>query len=115
MSDEAQQDSAGHADAEKGTGVRFDKATGESVNIVAADIPSYGLTKSELKVYADDPTWIKIRWSFFSLFWLVWLGMLGASLAIILQTSCKSNGIPDTISNSTQTTIASVTLPTSAW
>lgn len=110
MSEEGKDDSRGHADAEKG-GVRFDKATGETVNITSTDVASYGLTKSELKTYADDPTWIKIRWSFFSLFWIVWLGMLGASLAIIMQTSCTPSDATGAGNSTIATTVASVVVP----
>lgn len=121
-------DSAGHADAEKGASeplnedpstpskVRFtaDGKT-EAVDIVSPGTGNYGLTKSELMVYANDPTWRKIRWGMFSLFWLVWLGMLGASFAIIMQTSCPSkvDGGPVEVTNSTiaTTIIPSTTNP----
>ena len=42
------------------------------------------LTKAELMPYADDPFWRKIRWVLFILFWLAWIGMLVASIVIII-------------------------------
>jgi len=43
-----------------------------------------GLSKAELMKYADDPTWVRIRWVLFILFWLIWVGMLVASIVIIV-------------------------------
>lgn len=49
------------------------------------------LTKSELMKYANDPTWVKLRWGLFALFWLAWLGMLVASVVIIIYApKCPS-------------------------
>uniref|UniRef100_A0A336M6J3 alpha-glucosidase n=1 Tax=Culicoides sonorensis TaxID=179676 RepID=A0A336M6J3_CULSO len=44
-----------------------------------------GMSKEELMKYVNDPFWIKLRWFLFILFWLVWLGMLGAALYIIVD------------------------------
>jgi len=50
-----------------------------------------GLSKAELMKYADDPTWVRIRWFLFVLFWLVWLAMLVASIVIIVHApKCPS-------------------------
>ena len=43
------------------------------------------MTKAELMKYADDPTWKKVRWSLFILFWAAWVGMLVAAVVIIIQ------------------------------
>jgi len=43
-----------------------------------------GLTKEELLQYANDPSWVRLRWALFILFWLVWLAMLVASVVIIV-------------------------------
>lgn len=43
-----------------------------------------GLTKEELMKFADDPFWVKIRWVMLILFWVVWVAMLGAAIAIII-------------------------------
>lgn len=49
------------------------------------------LTKSELMKYASDPTWVKLRWGLFVLFWLAWVGMLVASVVIIIYAEkCPS-------------------------
>ncbi|XP_013171043.1 PREDICTED: uncharacterized protein LOC106120286 isoform X1 [Papilio xuthus] len=44
-----------------------------------------GLTKEELMKYAEDPFWVRLRWFMFILFWSLWLCMLAAAIAIILQ------------------------------
>jgi len=48
-----------------------------------------GLTKEELMKYADDPSWVRVRWALFILFWLIWAAMLAASVAIIILTPNK--------------------------
>merc|ERR1711976_493000 len=50
-----------------------------------------GLTKEELMKYANDPFWVRLRWILLILFWLVWLGMLAASIVIIIYADkCPS-------------------------
>ncbi|XP_041969002.1 maltase A2 isoform X2 [Aricia agestis] len=44
-----------------------------------------GLTKEELMKYAEDPFWVGLRWAMFVLFWVLWLAMLAAAIAIIVQ------------------------------
>ena len=66
-----------------------DGKTTEVIDIAVA--PGYtgqGLSKSEVMMYANDPTWKKIRMGSFLLFWLIWLGMLGASIAIVATATC---------------------------
>lgn len=43
-----------------------------------------GLGKDELKKYADDPFWVKLRWILFILFWVGWLAMLVSAIVIIV-------------------------------
>ena len=43
-----------------------------------------GLTKEELEKYAKDPFWVKVRWILFIGFWVMWVGMLVAAIAIII-------------------------------
>ena len=43
-----------------------------------------GLTKAELLQYADDPFWVKLRSALLLLFWVVWFGMLGSAIIIIV-------------------------------
>lgn len=43
-----------------------------------------GLTKEELMRYANDPFWVRLRWFLFVLFWIIWIGMLVAAIAIIV-------------------------------
>jgi len=48
-----------------------------------------GLTKEELMKYANDPFWIRLRWTLFVAFWLIWLAMLvGAIVIIVLGPKC---------------------------
>jgi glycosidase len=50
-----------------------------------------GLTKEELMKYANDPFWIRLRIGLFALFWLIWVGMLVASVVIIIYApKCPS-------------------------
>jgi len=50
-----------------------------------------GLTKEELMMYASDPSWVRIRWFLFILFWIIWTGMLAAAVVIIvLAPKCPS-------------------------
>jgi len=50
-----------------------------------------GLTKEELLRYANDPSWVRLRWVLFIAFWLIWLAMLVASVVIIVYApKCPS-------------------------
>lgn len=61
----------------------------EAIDIVSPGKTGYGLSKSELMVYANDPTWKRVRTGVFVLFWVVWVAMLAASVYIVSTTSCK--------------------------
>ncbi|XP_076463436.1 amino acid transporter heavy chain SLC3A1-like [Babylonia areolata] len=43
-----------------------------------------GLGKEELKRYAEDPFWVRLRWILFILFWVGWLAMLVSAIVIIV-------------------------------
>lgn len=43
------------------------------------------MTKEELMQYANDPFWVRLRWIFFILFWLLWAAMLAGAIFIIIQ------------------------------
>merc|ERR1712177_66146 len=50
-----------------------------------------GLSKEELMQFANDPFWVRIRWTLFVLFWIVWVAMLVASVVIIIYApKCPS-------------------------
>lgn len=50
-----------------------------------------GLGKEELKKYAEDPFWVRLRWILFILFWVGWLAMLVSAIVIIvLAPRCPS-------------------------
>lgn len=42
-----------------------------------------GMGKEELMKFANDPFWVRLRWSLFVFFVLLWFGMLGGAIAII--------------------------------
>ena len=43
-----------------------------------------GLGKEDLKKYAEDPFWVRLRWILFILFWVGWLAMLVSAIVIIV-------------------------------
>uniref|UniRef100_A0A915HN53 alpha-glucosidase n=1 Tax=Romanomermis culicivorax TaxID=13658 RepID=A0A915HN53_ROMCU len=45
-----------------------------------------GLTKEELERYVDDPYWKKMRYFCLGLFWLAWIGMFVAAIAIVISS-----------------------------
>ena len=45
-----------------------------------------GLSKEELQQYANDPFWVKVRWSLLIAFWILWIGMLVAAILIIVAS-----------------------------
>merc|ERR1711962_1087071 len=50
-----------------------------------------GLSKEELMQFANDPFWVRLRWTLFVLFWIVWVAMLVASVVIIIYApKCPS-------------------------
>jgi hypothetical protein len=42
-----------------------------------------GLSKEEVMKYGKDPTWVKVRWFIFVVFWLSWIGMLASAIIIV--------------------------------
>jgi solute carrier family 3 protein 2 len=42
-----------------------------------------GLGKAELRQSISDPFWIKVRWTLFILFWILWLGLLAGAVLIL--------------------------------
>lgn len=56
-----------------------------------SDASFVGLGKEELKKYAEDPFWVRLRWILFILFWVGWLAMLVSAIVIIvLAPRCPS-------------------------
>ena len=45
-----------------------------------------GLTKEEVLAFSTDPSWVRLRWILFVVFWLVWFGLLGSVIAIVIAT-----------------------------
>jgi len=51
-----------------------------------------GMGKEELMKYANNPYWVKMRWSLFIMFWVLWFAMLAGAIAIIiLAPKCAIN------------------------
>lgn len=112
----ANEDDVANADAEQGvteplTGGSGDNGSPSKVTFVskAADgktndatidiavtsngYTGQGLSKSEVMAYANDPTWKKIRMGSFVFFWIVWLGLLGAAVAIVATGECTKKDV----------------------
>jgi len=48
-----------------------------------------GLSKEEVLAYSADPTWVKLRWILFIIFWFIWFALLGSAVAVVVITpSC---------------------------
>ena len=41
--------------------------------------------KEELMKYANDPFWIRLRWTVFALFWVLWIAMLLIAIIIVVR------------------------------
>ena len=66
-------------------------STNKQEDFDADDDPYRALTKDELMQFAKDPFWVRLRWALFALFWLVWVGMLVASVVILVMAKkCPS-------------------------
>uniref|UniRef100_A0A4W5QK02 Solute carrier family 3 member 2a n=1 Tax=Hucho hucho TaxID=62062 RepID=A0A4W5QK02_9TELE len=60
------------------------------VKVLDEDVTFTGLSKEELMKVADTPGWVRTRWVFLVLSWLVWVGMLAGAIVIIVQAPrCK--------------------------
>lgn len=65
--------------------VKFTKNTEDSaVEIGAVDVAFAGMGKEELMKYANDPFWIRLRWTLFALFWVCWVAMLVIAIVIVV-------------------------------
>lgn len=56
------------------------------VDIENVQLAFAGMGKEELLRFADDPFWVKLRWSLFILFWLAWAAMLVGAIIIVVTT-----------------------------
>ena len=66
-------------------------STNKQEDFDAGDDLYRALTKDELMQFANDPFWVRLRWALFAMFWLVWVGMLVASVVIlIMPKKCPS-------------------------
>uniref|UniRef100_T1JED2 alpha-glucosidase n=1 Tax=Strigamia maritima TaxID=126957 RepID=T1JED2_STRMM len=55
------------------------------IEIANIQVAFAGMGKDELMKFANDPFWIRLRWSLFLLFWLSWISMLVGAIVIIVQ------------------------------
>lgn len=69
-----------------------DQQNGDAkIDIGTLDKAFTGMTKDELMKYANDPFWVRLRWIFFIVFWMIWVIMLvGAILIIINAPKCAA-------------------------
>ncbi|CAG7725050.1 unnamed protein product [Allacma fusca] len=52
----------------------------------AYETPKFvGLGKEELMQVAGTPFWVRVRWTLFIVFWLVWLGLVAGAVVLILN------------------------------
>lgn len=59
------------------------------VDIENVQLSFAGMGKEELMKYANDPFWVRLRWSLFILFWVLWIAMLaGAIIIVVLTPGC---------------------------
>ncbi|XP_055851196.1 uncharacterized protein LOC129915603 [Episyrphus balteatus] len=66
--------------------IKGDHQNGDAkIDIGAVGKTFTGMSKDELMKYANDPFWVRIRWIFFILFWITWVGMLVLSILIIFN------------------------------
>lgn len=56
------------------------------VEIENVQLAFAGMGKDELMAYADDPFWVRLRWTLFILFWALWVAMLVGAVAIVVST-----------------------------
>lgn len=55
-----------------------------------------GMGKEELMKYAKDPFWVKLRWTLFVLFWLLWTAMLVGAIVIVVAAPKCAAPVPKT-------------------
>lgn len=81
-------DSLTHGKDDETGKVTFSKGgvkNGDSVvEINLPDVVFSGMGKEELSRYANDPVWVRVRWSLFILFWLAWFSMLAVAVIIVV-------------------------------
>lgn len=71
--------------------------TGDAFDGMAEEKPEFtGLTKEQLKQYANDPFWRNLRRLLLALFWVLWLAMLvGAVLIVVFNRRCPYNHLTE--------------------
>ena len=79
MSMSDQQKFLPESEAAKQDSVRFENGKNESIEFA-------GLSKEQMAKYSNDPTWVRVRWVLFALFWIVWLSLLAAAVAIVVMS-----------------------------
>lgn len=52
--------------------------------------------KEELMKYAKDPFWVRLRWTLFVLFWLLWTAMLVGAIVIVIAAPKCAAPVPKT-------------------
>lgn len=66
--------------------IKSDRSNGDAkIDIGNIEKTVGGMTKEELLKFANDPFWQRLRWTFFILFWALWVAMLAGAIWIILK------------------------------
>lgn len=55
-------------------------------SVLGSKLKFSGLSREEVEAFSTDPSWVRLRWILFSLFWLIWLALLGGAVAIVVLT-----------------------------
>lgn len=58
----------------------------KSLNLDASNESRVGLNKEELMKYANQPFWVRLRNILFATFWIVWLSILIAAIAYVINS-----------------------------
>lgn len=66
--------------------ISVDSQNGDAkIDIENMKIAFAGMGKEELMKFANDPFWVRLRWSLFISFWLLWVAMLAGAVTIIVM------------------------------
>ncbi|XP_026478717.1 neutral and basic amino acid transport protein rBAT isoform X2 [Ctenocephalides felis] len=84
----------------EGAEVKFisgDRTNGDAkVDVECLQQVFTGMGKEELMKYAKDPFWVRLRWTLFVLFWLLWTAMLVGAIVIVIAAPKCAAPVPKT-------------------
>lgn len=91
----------------KFTAVSDGKYGEAKIDVSSSYSTSVGLSKEELKQYANDPFWVRLRLFLFILFWVIWFAILIGAIVIIAVTP-KCDSIVEAFNNTTNETLTTI-------